>query len=76
MFFDWWRINDIFIDINSQIIKYIYIFDKYINEINYFQTLDLSKDGFLFFGAETDIFQIKILENDLELIVYLNKKYS
>ena len=60
-----------FIDINSHKIKYIYVFEKYINEINYFQTLYLSKDGFLFVGAETDIFQFKILENDLELIVHL-----
>ena len=60
-----------FINIYSHTIQYIYVFNDYLNRINYFQTLYLSKDGFLFVGAETDIFQFKILENDLELIVHL-----
>ncbi len=61
-----------FINIKTHQIQFIYNFDAYFNEKNFFQNLFITKDNTLYVGCETDILQFKISdkEDNLELIDY------
>lgn len=65
-----------FIDIENHNIYKIYKLNNIIKDVDFFHCFYLSKEGILFAGIETSILGFKIIDNNIELISYIQNAHK